>query len=529
MVKSLFVFTQLVCVVGAILAAANSNVPLSEMTVVAYNKAEPISTALAKLYAQQRGIPSDHLVGLDCAIEEDISRDDFEATIAGPLRDIFKQRQWWTLRIDADGDEKVAGTSIRFLALIRGIPLKIRPSAQTVPGDPGGTGAIGSHNEASVDSELALLAFPLHPISGAIPNPYFQSFRPIREFDNPNLLLVCRLDAPTPENVRRMIADSVATEKNGLWGRAYVDSSHHTAPGAEMGDKWMADIVDQLHKVGVPVVLEDTPEVFPDGFPLSDAALYYGWYAGAPSGPFSPSDFRFLPGAIAVHIHSYSASTLRDPNAGWTGPLLARGAAASVGNVYEPYLQLTSHLDILNDRLLHGFTFAESAYMSMPVLSWMGVMVGDPLYRPYASWLQIDSARESARTTSPWKAYHDFAIKNSTRPAQEYRTLARQLAVRNRNGPMLEDLALMEVAANNFGAATGYFQQARACYNKRDDILRAVIEQCDVFIRDNKPRHALELIRRVLRIVPDAPASGLLRKMEQQAKSTPTPTATASP
>jgi hypothetical protein len=159
----------------------------------------------------------------------------------------------------------------------------------------------------------------------------------------------------------------------------------------------------------------------------------------------------------------------------------------------------------------------------------MGVMVGDPLYRPYASWLQIDAPRDSGRTTSPWKTYHDFAIKNSTRTAPEYRTLARQLAVRTRNGAMLEDLALMEVAANNFGAAGGYLQQARACYNKRDDILRAVIEQCDVFIRDKKPRRALELIRSVLRIIPDAPASGLLRKMEQEAKGTPTPTATSTP
>jgi hypothetical protein len=54
------------------------------------------------------------------------------------------------------------------------------------------------------------------------------------------------------------------------------------------------------------------------------------------------------------------ASTLRDKNSGWAGPLVSRGAAATVGNVYEPYLELTAHLDILNDRLLHGFTFGEA-------------------------------------------------------------------------------------------------------------------------------------------------------------------------
>ena len=94
------------------------------------------------------------------------------------------------------------------------------------------------------------------------------------------------------------------------------------------------------------------------------------------------------------------------------GRRCTKGAAASIGNVYEPYLQFTAQLDIFNDRLLHGFTFAESAYMSMRVLSWMSVMVGDPLYRPYASWLQI----ESGKTTGDWQAYHEFATKNAAPP-----------------------------------------------------------------------------------------------------------------
>src|SRR4051812_23584065 len=135
---------------------------LAELTVVAYNKTEPISVALAKMYAQQRAIPADHLIGLDCPIDEDISREDFDNTIVQPLRTEFKNRNWWTFHVDAEGKERVTGTSIRFLAIIRGIPLKIRPSAQTPPNDPGGTGPINSHNEASVDSELTLLAFDNH-------------------------------------------------------------------------------------------------------------------------------------------------------------------------------------------------------------------------------------------------------------------------------------------------------------------------------------------------------------------------------
>jgi uncharacterized protein (TIGR03790 family) len=487
---------------------------LSASTIVLYNKAVPDSVQLAKFYAQQRGIPRDRIVGLTCSTEEEISRDEYDVTIADPLREIFKQRQWWTLRTTPDQRESVAGSSIHFVAVIKGIPLKIRATTGYL-GDTPGPGPTGDRNEASVDSELSVLAFFRHQISGFVPNPYFQNFRAIGDFEDATMLLVCRLDAPTAETVRRMIVDTIATEKSGLWGRAYVDGAHNTGTAMGAGDQWLAEIIGQLHKVGIPVVYEDTPAIFPDGFPMTDCALYYGWYSPSVAGPFTRPDFRFLRGAIAVHIHSFSASTLRDPNANWVGPLVSKGAAASLGNVYEPYLELTSHLDIFNDRLLHGFTFAESAYMSLRGLSWMNVMVGDPLYRPYASWLQIETPGDSAKRGTDWKMYHEFAVKNATRSVSEFRSLARQTATRSRNCTMMEDLGLMEARDGNLPGATNYFQQARTCYTKRDDLLRVVLEEADAWIKQNKSKRALALVRGVLRVVPDAPAAPLLRKIEQ--------------
>ena len=253
---------------------------------------------------------------------------------------------------------------------------------------------------------------------------------------------------------------------------------------------------------------------------MSGAALYYGWYAESVTGPFADKDFRFLPGAVAVHIHSFSARTLRNSSANWVAPLLEKGAAASLGNVYEPYLELTPHLDIFNDRLLHGFTFAESAYMATRTLSWMTIAVGDPLYRPYAAWLQID-AKPAGKTTDEWKMYRDFALKNGARPAREYRTLARQAALRAKDGPMIEDLGLMEARDGNPMAAIGYFQQARSFYQQRDDILRVVLEQANALIKAEKKKQALDLVGSVLRIAPDAPASTLLRKIQEDLKPHP--------
>jgi hypothetical protein len=238
-------------------------------------------------------------------------------------------------------------------------------------------------------------------------------------------------------------------------------------------------------------------------------------------GPFVEPAFRFTPGAVAVHIHSYSASTLRDPNANWVAPLLTKGAAATLGNVYEPYLQLTTYLDIFNERLLNGFTFAESAYMATPTLSWMNVMVGDPLYRPYGNWLQLALPGEPQKPASDWRMYHDFAVANATKPAEEYRKLARQAASRAQNGAMIEDLGLMEAQEGNWAAATNHFQQARSIYTKRDDILRVVLHEANAWAKQGKPKRGVEVVRSVLRIVSDASTVALFQKVEADLSGAP--------
>jgi hypothetical protein len=101
------------------------------------------------------------------------------------------------------------------------------------------------------------------------------------------------------------------------------------------------------------------------------------------NGPFTLPGFRFPPGAIALHIHSYSAQTLRSAESNWCGPLIARGVTATMGNVFEPYLQLTHRPDLLVRALLRGEAFGDAACYAQPALSWQTVVIGDPLYRPF--------------------------------------------------------------------------------------------------------------------------------------------------
>ncbi len=91
--STLRVFAFVLALLLAVGFDARAAQPLAASTIVLYNKNVPDSVALATFYAEQRGITHDHLVGLECSTEEEISREEYDATIANPFRDIFKERQ----------------------------------------------------------------------------------------------------------------------------------------------------------------------------------------------------------------------------------------------------------------------------------------------------------------------------------------------------------------------------------------------------------------------------------------------------
>src|SRR5215210_4390305 len=150
---------------------------LAPATLVVFNSSVSESEELAKFYAEKRGIARDHVVGLPCSVAEEITREEYDRTIAEPLRAILRERNWWNVRGAAGERPFLVENSIRFVALIKGMPLKIQGTADPYPGDNPQPGAVGTRNDASVDSELSLLGRFAPEISGAVANPYFQSYR----------------------------------------------------------------------------------------------------------------------------------------------------------------------------------------------------------------------------------------------------------------------------------------------------------------------------------------------------------------
>jgi uncharacterized protein (TIGR03790 family) len=243
-------------------------------------------------------------------------------------------------------------------------------------------------NQAAVDSELALLAQGPAPAVGFQVNPLFNVAR-AADVSAQLVVKVARLDGPTWADARALVTSALEAERRGLIGRYYVDLG---GPHA-VGDRWLDDARARLADLGYFGDVERSPAVLGLADRFDAPAFYFGWYAGAVTGPFLREGFRFPAGAIALHIHSYSAATLRSATEQWCGPLIARGAAATFGNVFEPYLELTLHPDLLLARLAAGDALGDAACFATPVLGWQGVVVGDPLYRPFRVGLEQQVAR----------------------------------------------------------------------------------------------------------------------------------------
>ena len=464
-----FVALVWLCLTGipAFLCAA----PTPESVAVLYNSTLPESRQLAEIYREARGIPMENLIALDLPQKADISREEFNQTILKPLRDQFEYRSWWKREKDREGLILPVVNKIRVLVLMRGVPLRIQetPKPPTPPATPNTPpppppDPIQGQDQASVDSELSMFGVEGLPTKGILQNKFYQSEKSITEVNLPFLVLTARIDAASFTTCERMIHDAIAAEKTGLWGRAYVDIANKFP----QGDKWLESVVQANESAGIPTVVDRFNDTLPKNYPMTDASLYYGWYDSDVSGPFLNSSFRFRPGAVAMHLHSYSAMQLNNPNKNWSAALLERGAAVTVGNVYEPYLHLTHDFSIIQKRLLAGSTWVEACWAAMPTVSWQGVVLGDPLYRPFR---HLDGSGEKMDADIDYRALRASMLRWPTQPAERMNQLEKA-SERMKSGIITEALGLDYIKNGKTAEAAQAFRRARDYYVKTADKMR---------------------------------------------------------
>lgn len=395
---------------------ARSELAPEEVAVVV-NTESPESVRLGTVYAQLRDVPPSHMIRVTVNVKETIVRNDYDELIAKPVR-------------RALNDLYSKGEKIRCLVTTYGIPLRVRAvkplimpvteiekyssvlkgkqarmdelqeqriknksigleaekSIRQLKKEIGNLKLMlgnlkGGDTASAVDSELALVLVGDYAIKGMLSNPQMLANSRQTFHIMGRILMVSRLDAPTPELAEGLIHTAIEVEETGLKGRVYLDARGKR--GNDAYGRFDEDIRRTaviLKKSLMPVILDDRPGLFGPG-EAPDAALYCGWYSHMKY----IDAFTWARGAVGYHIASSEAVSLHNPKATyWVKSMIQRGVIASIGPVAEPYLYAFPAPSLFFPLLMSGkYTLVEVFAMTNPFLSWRIILVGDPLYNPF--------------------------------------------------------------------------------------------------------------------------------------------------
>jgi uncharacterized protein (TIGR03790 family) len=406
----------------------------------------------------------------------------------------------------------VVASKIRYAVLCYGVPLKIASDASLHETAAERLRPEFQRNDASVDSELAWL--PLvkmdFMLTGPFPNWLYGATNAAMLNPTNGILLVARLDGPTEDIASNLVDKAFQAEQDGLWGRAYFDARGlpRTDTNYFLGDSWILGAAEISRRLGFETVVDDRPETFPADFPMSSIAIYAGWYDGNVSGPFTLPKVEFMPGAIAYHLHSFSAATIRSATANWCGPLLAKGATATMGCVNEPYLVFTPNIAFFFQALGNDYTFGEAAWAAQPALSWQTTVIGDPLYRPFGKSPQFLHA-QLLRQNSPlleWSYLRlaDLGLVRGARVA-EISGLIDSLALTTNSAVLTEKLADLCEAQGKPSSAIEIYGRALKLNPSPQQRIRLRLKLGENLLAQNRTDEAIDDYKNLLEESPDYP------------------------
>jgi uncharacterized protein (TIGR03790 family) len=336
-----------------------------DSVLIVINQSSALSRQIGEYYAERRHIPLSNICRITASANEEISRSDFDDQIARPIQNFLRGHNL---------TEKVL-----YIVTTAGVPLKVR-------------GNLGLDAEAaSVDSELTLVYFDLHGRAHALPagiaNPFFGKINaPFRHPDFP-IYLVTRLAGFDFADVKGIIDRALVARNRGKFVIDLKGSDN------TQGNAWLLQAARQLPRDRV--VLDTSRSVLAHE---SDVIAYASWGSNDPDRKERHLGFQWLPGAIMTEYVSTNGRSFARPPDTWnmgawgdakatfqgtpqslTADYIHDGVTGASGHVYEPYLPFTPRPNILLPAYFHGRNLAESYYLAIPVLSWMNIVIGDPL------------------------------------------------------------------------------------------------------------------------------------------------------
>lgn len=449
---------------------ARAEVLPSKVYVVA-NSDDPDSLAIADFYASARGIPKGNIVGLPMPKAGKISKAEYFEKIENPLvAELAKRGALKAVKLggrEPSGREIYSYVShdIGFLVLCRGVPWGINPT----PGSPAPNPPKSFSDAASVDSEISGRFVSSKSFAGFVKNPLFNNYSWAMTPSITGTIPVARLDGVSRADVEASVRNALEAEKKGVRGRVYIDESKRE----KTGDKWLSAAGKILSAAGFDVSENTEPRLFGFADRMDAPAFYFGWYAFNPAGYFADKNFKFPAGASALHIFSFSAANMRDRNS-WTPAFTAEGASATFGNVYEPYLGGTHYPHVYVLALARGMSAGEAATVAMPFLSWQGVFVGDPMFKPFKTDLKkqmenIDAGEiDELSQYSVIRMVNSISKKGGARAAFDY---ASKYVGKMPDAALLWKLAQLAAADKNTSASEQLARDAlsRDIYSKVSD------------------------------------------------------------
>lgn len=341
---------------------------IPDQVLVVVNKRAAVSREIGEYYIRRRGIPLANLCTIDTAPEETIGRSVYNTEIEAPIGAYLTSH---ALR------EKIL-----YIVLTKGVPLRVS-----------GPGEELKSEAASVDSELTLLYQRLHdariPLPGPVRNPFFrQSDTPFRHPTFP-MYLVTRLDGYTIADIKGLVDRALLARNTGKF---VIDLK---ARENNSGNQWLRDAA--LLLPANRVIIDQSSTVLTG---IQGVIGYASWGSNDTDRKHRFLHFGWLPGAIATEFVSFDARTFRQPPDNWdignwddkrtwfgdapqslTADYIHEGATGASGQVFEPYLAFCPRPDLVLPAYSAGRTLAESFYIGIPGLSWMNVIIGDPLTR----------------------------------------------------------------------------------------------------------------------------------------------------
>lgn len=337
----------------------------SENVLLVVNDWSDNSRAIATHYAERRRIPPANVCHIATGDRETVDRVTFVKEIETPIAQCLTSRKL---------TEKIL-----YLVTTLGVPLRLS-----------GPGERMQAQVAAVDSELTLLYGRMkgenYPVAGPLANPFYRQRNVPFEHRSFPIYLVTRLTAYTADQAKAMIDRGLAARDRGRFVIDLRDSDD------EEGNNWLRTAAMLLPKDRV--VFDESSAVL---MKQRDVIGYASWGSNDKHRKQRRLQNQWLPGAITMEFVSSSGRTFRrppdtwnigpwDPSKYWYGSpqslsadYIEEGATGANGHTDEPFLFYCARPDYVLPAYFSGRNLAESYYLGMPALSWMNIVIGDPL------------------------------------------------------------------------------------------------------------------------------------------------------